>query len=152
MVWLDKLIWPNFDSSQKFTVSSLHEHVDEVIEMFLLAVQSILKLSTKPDSMEGDPETSDKFIKDGLREIESINASLHLEKVLKQLNTILNDCSSAPEQDVKDAVACFLPFLERYLNLVDDQLLNHGRWTGAMFKLDYILCSVLKTVATPKIK
>lgn len=154
--WLESLVWPNYDTELQSSDSSLDESVDAFINALLIDVQSILKISapqqqveedTVEEDMDEEIKSKDNFIKDGLRQVESVTRSLHVDAVLKRLDTMLVKFTTSPADGVKDAVSRFLPFLDRYAALVDEQLLNHGLWTGAIFKLDYVLCSIIQTLA-----
>jgi midasin len=146
VTWLENIDWFQFDDEQDRTNAFPHERSDSLIDALLLDVQAIVKLSTDRNREQSDGELKDNFIKVGHRQVEMVSRSFHLDLVLKCLDDVLVELATSPENEVKDAVARFLPFLEDYLTLVDEQLVNHGRWTSALLKLDYVLCSVMLTI------
>jgi midasin len=50
-------------------------------------------------------------------------------------------------QHVQYTVARVLPFLEQYLALVDVQVSSHANWSKGLFKLNFTLCSIMRTLA-----
>lgn len=154
-MWLENIVWPNHIAESSSSDSSLDECVDSFINALLIDVQSILKLSNPQPHLEADEvvnmeqeeKPKDDFIKNGLHLVENVSKSLHIDAILTQLDKILVKAATSPADVVKDAVSRFLPFLDRYTALVDEQLSNHSRWNGAIFKLNYVLCSVIQTLA-----
>lgn len=59
----------------------------------------------------------------------------------------MQDAVQAPEDELQRRLVRILPFLDTYLELARVQLTNHCAWTKALFKLDYVICSVMHSVA-----
>jgi midasin len=96
---------------------------------------------------ENTIDDNDNFIQDGTHFFSNLTGALHIDGVLSQLLKILPQLASSPQDDLQRHLLRLLPFLDRYTMLVQEQLVAHCQWTQALFKLDFILCSLLHTVA-----
>ncbi|KAK7048623.1 midasin [Favolaschia claudopus] len=103
-------------------------NTDGVIDLLLVHVQSILSICPV-DSME-EPEEQDRYIEHDL----SPRSTQSLQFV-------------AQPHDIQTRLQRFLPFLDLYLQVAQRQLISHSEWTKALFKLDFVLCSVTQTIA-----
>jgi midasin len=118
---------------------------DSIIDVLLVNVQAML---LKCPVVESDNTADDdNFIRDGTRFFGNLTSVLRIDVVLSQLLTILPQLANLPQDDLQKYLLRFLPFLDRYAMLVQEQLSAHSQWTQALFKLDFILCSVLHTIA-----
>ena len=63
------------------------------------------------------------------------------------LSAVASEAVHAPQDALENRLARILPFLDAYLELARAQLANHCAWTKALFKLDYVICSVMHSVA-----
>ena len=146
--WIDAVQWPHFDPVNTRSSSDIMAtQVGSTINTMLIDVQEILKTATSNEPSE-DPTTKDRFLTRGLSQVMKCTQSLNLDTITTHLQQLLVTLSAAPHGEVSDAVGYTLPFLERYLVFVDTQLINHHRWTNALFKLTYISCSVVQRICT----
>lgn len=119
---------------------------DPIIDALLVNVQAML-LKCPVAEGENTTDDNDNFIQDGTRFFSNLTGALHIDGVLSQLLKILPQLASSPQDDLQRHLLRLLPFLDRYTMLVQEQLVAHCQWTQALFKLDFILCSLLHTVA-----
>lgn len=117
--------------------------VETLLSLLLINVQSVAAKATNRESDSTRAE-QDKYILNGYQSTRDITHLLNLSKVNSQLNQVLAEVSShAHLRHVTDNI---VPFLETYSALVKDQLAVHNDWTKSLFKLNYVLCSVLQTI------
>ena len=120
----------------------------QLIDRLLLCAQGILALpppSTNPDL--DSAETPDRFIRDHTRLITQITAGLKVHDVRALLGSVASEAVHAPPAELEQRLARVLPFIDTYLALVRGQLARHCAWTKSLFKLDYVVCSVVRTIA-----
>jgi midasin len=119
---------------------------DPIIDTLLVNVQTML-LKCPVAEGENTTDDNDSFIQDGTRFFSNLTGALHIDGVLNQLLVILPQLASSPQDGMQRHLLRLLPFLDRYTMLVQEQLVAHCQWTQALFKLDFILCSLLHTIA-----
>ncbi|PPQ81251.1 hypothetical protein CVT26_015129 [Gymnopilus dilepis] len=117
--------------------------VEKLLTSLLISVQY---LATRASRQAADlaPE-EDKYIVTGYQSIRDTTHHLNLKKVKSELDEVLVSLSS--EADFRRTTDSILPFLEIYSDLVRNQLGVHCDWVKSLFKLDYVLCSVLQTLS-----
>jgi midasin len=132
--------------STQSTRSSASGSADSIIDTLLVKVQAML---SRCPVAEGDvtPDDNDNFIRDGSRFFGDLTSVLHIDEVLSQLLAILPQLATSAQDDLQRQLRRFLPFLDRYATLVREQLVAHSRWTQALFKLNFVLCSIMYTIA-----
>ncbi len=120
-----------------------------LIDRLLLCAQGILAIPPPPPKDEEDmDETRDRFLRDYNRLIMQVTRALKLDDVASLLASVVEGAVRAPPEELGARLARVLPFLDTYLELARVQLTNHCAWTKALFKLDYVVCTVMRTVAT----
>ncbi|RDX53520.1 midasin [Lentinus brumalis] len=120
----------------------------ELIDRLLLCVQGILALPPPPSNTNPDvSETPDRFIREYSRLINQFTRFLKVNEVQTLVSTVVNDAVRAPQHELERRLSRTLPFLDTYLELARVQLTNHCGWTKALFKLDYVICSVMHSIA-----
>jgi len=143
-LWLDPPEAPSLFSSN-MGPTSIDGNTDLVIDALLVSVQTMLLKCT--DSTDVEPENErDHYIRDDYHTVRNFTQLLNIDGVLEHLEGALQLLASH-EYGLQRSVRRFLPFLDVYLNLVEDQLAIHTQWTGALFKLIFVLCSVMHTIA-----
>ncbi|KAG0703770.1 P-loop containing nucleoside triphosphate hydrolase protein [Suillus ampliporus] len=121
---------------------------DIVIETLLVTVQSLLKRCPERSIDEHtDDETQDNFIREDSRTVSGFTQSLDLEVLSERLNVMMDHLSSLPQSDIQGSLRRLLPFLQCYIAFVGEHLTAHSQWTKALFKLDFVVCSVVHTIA-----
>ena len=136
--WLDaqdvSLISPISPKSNQSSIG----RADSIIDGLLINVQAML---SKCPITEGDTtaDDNDNFIRDGSHFFGELTGALHVDGVFNQLLTILPHLVNVPQDDLPKHILRFLPFLDRYAMLIQEQLIAHSQWTQAVFKLDFVL-------------
>lgn len=144
--WIDAIRWPHFDPPEvRPDSNNTATQVGLVIDTMLIDVQEVLKVAGSNELVEG-PTSQDKFLTRGLSQVMKCTRSLNLDGIVTHLQELLGTLSSAPPNEISNAVGYLLPFLKRYLEFVDSQLLSHHHWTNALFKLTYISCSIVQRI------
>ncbi|KAJ7451619.1 midasin nuclear AAA ATPase [Mycena latifolia] len=124
---------------------ALVEDTDAIIDLFLVHVQSMLPVCPEPVAEEEDSER-DRYIEHDYHNVRNLTRLLKLNQTLDSLNDVI--CQLVVHgHNIQNNLQRFLPFLDIYLQLVQHQLTSHSEWTKALFKLDFILCSVTQTIA-----
>ncbi|KAG1748578.1 midasin [Suillus lakei] len=137
-------------STDAETTSGAAESLDAnvIIETLLVTVQSLLKRCPEGFTDEHlDDEAQDNFIREGSRTVSAFTQSLDLEVLLERLNVMTTHLSSLPQPNIQASLRRLLPFLQCYITFVGEHLMVHSQWTKALFKLDFIVCSVVHTIA-----
>ncbi|KAI0667730.1 midasin [Trametes maxima] len=119
-----------------------------LIDRLLLCAQGILAIPSPP--INESPElyaTQDRFLRDYSHRILQVTRALKVDEVNTLLASAVSDAIHAPSEQLVTRLTRILPFLDAYLELARAQLTNHCGWTKALFKLDYIVCTVMRTVA-----
>ncbi|KAJ7132921.1 midasin nuclear AAA ATPase [Mycena filopes] len=116
----------------------------DIIDLFLVHVQSML--AACPEVVKEDTDERDRYIEQEYRHVCNLTRLLKLKQTLDCLNDALVQLA-VPGRKLKTQLNRFLPFLSLYLQLAQQQLIAHSEWTKALFKLDYVLCSVTQTIA-----
>ncbi|KAG1742325.1 P-loop containing nucleoside triphosphate hydrolase protein [Suillus paluster] len=121
---------------------------DVVIETLLVTVQSLLKRCSEGSADEhADDETQDNFIREDSRTVSGFTQSLDLKVLSERLSVMTAHLSSLPQSDIQGSLRRLLPFLQCYIAFVGEHLTAHSQWTKALFKLDFVVCSVMHTIA-----
>ncbi|KAG1882661.1 hypothetical protein F4604DRAFT_1986326 [Suillus subluteus] len=121
---------------------------DVIIETLLVTVQSLLKRCPEGSTDEPlDDESQDNFIREDLHTISCFTQSLDLQVLLERLNVMTTHLSSLSQFDIQTSLRRLLPFLQCYISFVGEHLMVHSQWTKALFKLDFIVSSVMHTIA-----
>lgn len=121
---------------------------DVIIETLLVTVQSLLKRCPEGSTDEPlDDEAQDNFIREDLRTISGFSQSLDLQVLLERLNVTTTHLSSFSQSDIQASLRRLLPFLQCYISFVGEHLIVHSQWTKALFKLDFVVSSVMHTIA-----
>ncbi|KAI0357543.1 midasin [Trametes cingulata] len=124
------------------------DNTGDLIDRLLLCAQGILAVPPPAPKDDSDMyQTQDRFLRDHNRLIMQVTRALKLDEVSSLLTSTVEDAVRAPSDELGTRLARLLPFLDTYLELARVQLSNHCAWTKSLFKLDYIVCSVMRTVA-----
>ncbi|KIJ64401.1 hypothetical protein HYDPIDRAFT_132220 [Hydnomerulius pinastri MD-312] len=125
---------------------------DRIIDALLITVQSLLKQCPEPDLLaksasEAD-EPIDSYIRLSARTTSSFTALLDLPALQAHLTSTTTYLAPLPHVSRQQALRRVIPFVSCFLSLARELLESLARWTWALFKLDYVLCSVVHTLAT----
>ncbi|KAJ7625290.1 midasin nuclear AAA ATPase [Mycena polygramma] len=120
------------------------ENTDAVIDLFLVHVQSMLSACPKP--VDEEDNERDRYIEQDYHNIRNLTRLLKLKQTRESLDSAVLQLA-VHGRDIQTNLQRFLPFLDLYLQLAESQLVAHSEWTKALFKLDFVLCSVTQTIA-----
>jgi midasin len=116
-----------------------------VIDTCLIGVQNLLK-RCEGDIPLTDEEEKDNYLKDELRTIHGLTTSLQLTNVIKRVETLLLACAERRCQ--RNELLKILPFFQVYVDIAQSQFRMHAHSSYALFKLTYVLCSIMTTLST----
>ena len=117
--------------------------LETLIASLLVSVQSLV--SRCPDVVPQEGDDTEKYILKGYQFARDFTHLLNMDNIKDQLDQLLISVSS--ESALFQTLERVMPFLILYLSLAKDQLVVHSNWTKALFKLDFVLCSVLQTLS-----
>ena len=144
--WIDAVQWPHFNPADvRSNSDNTATQVGLMIDTMLIDVQGVLNAGASNELTE-DPTAQDRFLTRGLSQVMKCTQTLNFDAITSNLQQLLVTISTAPCHETSNAIGYILPFLERYLVFVDTQLINHHRWTNALFKLTYVSCSIVRRI------
>lgn len=142
----------SFSFSQPLPEGSAVGNVDSVIDTLLITVQSMLRQCSEsaalPEPTPESEEAEDNYIRLGVQKTSQFTALLDLSTLRDQLNSASALLSSLPHASRQRALRRVVPFLSCFLSFAGELLESLARWTRALFKLDYVVCSVVHTLGT----
>jgi midasin len=117
-----------------------------VIDALLITVQNLL---AKCQNLTGDSSLieDDHYIRRHSGFLCELTQLVNLDRVLDQLSDTYPALVALPQDDLQRYLSRLLPFLDRFMELVEEQLSTHSQWMKALCKLDYVLCSVIYSLA-----
>ncbi len=124
-------------------VAAVADNTDSVVNLLLVHVQSML--AACPESAD-EYDERDRYIECDYHRVRNITRLLKLGPTLESLDSALLHLA-IHNHDIRTQLRRILPFLAVYLQLAQEQLIAHSEWTKALFKLDFVLCSVTQTIA-----
>ncbi|KIP09693.1 hypothetical protein PHLGIDRAFT_86293 [Phlebiopsis gigantea 11061_1 CR5-6] len=125
--------------------SKLAERSGQTIDSLLIAVQSLLGVC--PNFQEDENDERENYIRDDAHLTRMMSEKLGMGRVLASLRSLLEQLAFSFPDEARSALDQVMPFLERYRDLVAAQVSAHASWTKALFKLNYTLCSIVRTIA-----
>jgi len=118
-------------------------HLEAFLDVLLVSVQSLV--SRCPVIVAQDEADTEKSFLKGYQFARDFTHLLNLDNIKDQLYQLLFSISS--QRSLFQTLERVMPFLMLYLLLAKDQLAVHNNWMKALFKLDFVLCSVLQTLS-----
>ena len=122
------------------------DNANSVIDALLVTVQVILQRCPVNDS-EDTSDTEDHYIRNGSRFLEDLTKILGVDTIISKIIAFFPLLAASSYPELQTSIGRILPFLNQYLALVERQLDAHAHWTRSLFKLGFILCSVMHTLA-----
>lgn len=119
------------------------DNTGTLIEALLLGMQALLPISA---AAEAEP-TADLFVRENTHLVTRLTSALNLDGILVHTRGVLASMGQCSAEDVHRRAQRVLPFLSQYLDLARHHLLSVTNWTAALFKLEYIICSIASTLA-----
>lgn len=124
-------------------------NVDDLIDALLVIVQSMLRqCSELPEPTPESEEVKDNYIRLGVQKTSLFTALLDLPTLVDRLNDASTRLSSLPHASHQQALRRVIPFLSRFLTFAGELVEALANWTRALFKLDYVVCTVVHTLGT----
>ncbi|KAL1705188.1 hypothetical protein EV121DRAFT_279766 [Schizophyllum commune] len=118
-----------------------------IVDTLLVNVQGILSQCDAAQKTPQEDEDDDGFARRDLTTLRTLTSQLKLEKVSNAVQEAFAHCD-APSDDVLRDVRRALPFLRAYETVVQVHLDTLAGWNKALFKLAYVLCILLRALAT----
>ncbi|KAF9046525.1 hypothetical protein BJ165DRAFT_1527609 [Panaeolus papilionaceus] len=114
-----------------------------LVDRLLVSAQLMLSSGKTHVPPDGDDEPG-KYILDGFSFIREFSHLLNVTGIQSTLQDLAVGLSSS--EDLLSTLENVLPFLDAYKYLMEDQVAQHICWTRGVFKLNYVLYSLLKTL------
>ncbi|KAI6098131.1 midasin [Pisolithus sp. B1] len=125
-------------------------HIDPTSD--LAAVQNMLRkvpdLSSPTTTISSSDEPADNYIHNGARDTSVFTSLLDLPSITERISQVSAGLLLLPHEPLQAALKRMLPFLHYFLDFSGELLESQARWTAELLKLDYVVCSVLHTLAT----
>ncbi|KAL1744525.1 hypothetical protein HDZ31DRAFT_82642 [Schizophyllum fasciatum] len=151
MEWIDGQDVRPIDLSQD-TATSPEDRSAAIIDALLINVQGILKQcdAAKQSSANADGadnEAEDDFARRNLTTLHALTGQLKLDKVSDAVLAAFSHNSASSDNLIRDAKRA-LPFLCVYEAAAQVHIDTLTGWNKALFKLAYVLCVLLRALAT----
>ncbi|EGN98495.1 hypothetical protein SERLA73DRAFT_110025 [Serpula lacrymans var. lacrymans S7.3] len=117
------------------------------IDVLLINVQTMLSHCPTTCEVKPSEPTPDGFIRNGLRIMSQFTSLLDVNGVVEKVRTAADQLSGSSQSDTQERLKYILPFLRRYTDFAQEQLMALAEWIKALFKLCFVLCSVMHNVA-----
>lgn len=121
-----------------------------IVDALLVNVQGILAqcdAAQKDAPTEDEDEDDDDFARRNMTSLQALNNQLRLDKVTGAVQAAFSHFDGASEDVLRD-IRRTLPFLRAYETVAQVHTDTLAGWTNALFKLAYILCALVRTLAT----
>lgn len=118
--------------------------VTQFISAFLITLQN-MDSNCPQTTTEDEDDDDDGYVLKGYRSLRDVTSLLNLDLMLERLEQVFEQFKFRVH-DVQNNLRRVLPFLVSYLDLVREHLTVHAEWARSLFKLDYVLCSVISTL------
>ncbi|KIY74066.1 P-loop containing nucleoside triphosphate hydrolase protein [Cylindrobasidium torrendii FP15055 ss-10] len=138
--WLSQQPTPSLDRDEAITPP---ESGNAVIDACLVGIQGMLKQCTE---IPEDIADRDNHIRADYHSVKELTSSANLSVFASLTHVAFASVIQVPERF--SSLQRFLPFVEQYFALATDQLTLHAHWMKSLFKLSFVLCSLLRSLAT----
>lgn len=144
--WIDSqpILQIHSDNSPNY----IGEAPANLLNSLLVAIQnaiSVLPERTTPEEEENSSD-NDRYLIREYETIRKLTKALSLDAIISRLNDLAIYLTNN-QSKAHDTLRNINPFLNKYISLVQRELTVHSQWTIALFKLDYVLCSVMLTLS-----
>ena len=117
------------------------DNTGKLIEALLLSVQALLAIQAVAEP------TADLFVRENTHLVTRVTAALNLGGILDLTRGVFASMEQCPAEDIRLRAKRVLPFLLQYSELARHSLACETDWTAALFKLEYVVCSITLTLA-----
>ena len=118
----------------------------KLIEQLLLVIQGILSLRLSFPPLDLD-EPPDSYVSQCERLSGNVSQVIAIESVVRAVNAFTDDLIVSPPAGRLAMIQTVLPFLDAYLHLVQNYLIVQVQFVKSSFKLSYVLCRVVLSLA-----
>ncbi|KAG9127474.1 hypothetical protein FRC07_013283 [Ceratobasidium sp. 392] len=145
-VWLQSLEAPEEHSLVPRATDSLPPFADQIISRLLVGMQAIV--SSRRDIPDGLPsdELPDKSIRAGSQHVQKSASVLGIEEIAQLVASLTENLAGMNEDQIKYSIDRLVPFLQQYLNLVQNSLVETLAWLNSISRLTYVLASTVRTL------
>ncbi|KAF7294417.1 Midasin [Mycena kentingensis (nom. inval.)] len=141
ITWIQSQSPTSFSANQTAVLPL--QDTDLVIDLLLVHVQALV--SACPVAHQDT--AGDRFIESAYHVVRNITQLLKLQQTVECLDGVLLQLAVNGGNELAARLNRFLPFVELYRRFAQRQIIAHSEWTKALFKLDYVLCSIASTLA-----
>ena len=127
--------------------------MDSVIDTLLVSVQNMLRQCPEPSDQRTSvvPDAdgpADSYIRTGARTTSLFTTLLGLPGVAERISNATTELIQLPHDLLQATLRRVLPFLQCFGEFAGRLLKSQTLWTIELFRFDYILCSMVHTLAT----
>ena len=130
---------PELESVESSSVPSTDETIHSAVNTCLVAVQDVLGRCKSPEVREESP---DNYLLAGNMTIQRLTLALNVDRVVARVQEAIRSVTQAGTRHISNLI----PFITRYIEMAEHQVLSHAFWNKAMFKLCFVLCSLNQTL------
>jgi midasin len=128
------------------TPATQPQDVDSIIDSLLVVVQNLTNLHRNRASLTSIDD--DGFAKDVSVLLGHTTELLEIKAVSAKLAATFDQIASCTEDELRAKTSRILPFILRYERLTRECLTTLARWTENLFRLEFVVCTVLLNIAT----
>lgn len=122
------------------TSGSTPSQLEELIDSLRDCVQRVASRCSSDDKKE----ESNKYLLDGYLIARDLTGLMRLGDMKDKIVNTFSIVSSYA--DAKECLLIVTPFLDLYVSLALDQISALATWTKALFKLNFVLCSLMRSL------
>ncbi|KAK2459691.1 hypothetical protein APHAL10511_008336 [Amanita phalloides] len=125
------------------SVQPAEDLADRLIDNLLVVVQSLLPHS--PEELAVNLEDDDHYIVQQYQSVRDLTFLLKLDVISTRVDDLIANLASKTD-GIGKSLQRTIPFIEVYICLAEDQMERHCQWTKALFKLDYVISSIIHSL------
>ncbi|KAG8746575.1 hypothetical protein FRC10_004427 [Ceratobasidium sp. 414] len=144
--WLRSIKMPEECSPLVGGTSNLPLLADQTISKLLVDMQAIVSSrNDTPDALPAE-ELPDKALRTGAQHAQKTALVLGTEEIAQLVARSTENMAHMNEDQTKYSIDRLVPFLQLYLNLVQDSLTGTLTWLNTISRLAYVLASTVRTL------
>ncbi|CCL98515.1 uncharacterized protein FIBRA_00514 [Fibroporia radiculosa] len=140
--WLKDKTLPGYHETDK---GDTEDSTGPLIDTLLLNMQALIVIC--PSAAIDEQEGQDGFVREDHKMLLQLTRALKLSTVVERVHTVLCEAARCPQAQKDVRLARVLPFLNQYVGLARENVRQQSEWTRALFKLDYVVCNVVRSLA-----
>ncbi|KAG8704048.1 hypothetical protein FRC08_002482, partial [Ceratobasidium sp. 394] len=119
---------------------------DQIISKLLVDMQAIVSSRNDTVDTPSSEELPDKCLRTGAQQAQKITLVLGTEEIAQSVTKLAENMAHMSEDQIKYSIDRLVPFLQLYLNLVQDSLTGTLTWLNTISRLTYVLASTVRTL------